>query len=150
MGSQGTIPAARSYLQGVGLRRFAKRSEAAFLRELEAATNELRCSLPSDARHWGSSRKFLNIFLRGCLYNQYICNAYELQRIEPWLEVPLDSHVAKGLKRQAGRGALPQWKTVIGLTPAQSAAYQCYASDLAHREGVSRVHLDLKFWRRGV
>ena len=150
MGSAGTIPAARKYLQLVDLRRFVVRSEEAFLSELSAATGELKRSLPSDARHWGSSRKFLNIFLRGCLYNRYLCSLHRLERIESWLEVPLDSHVAKGLKQEAGRDALPVWTTVIGLTPQNSDRFQAFASEVAKRDGVLRVHLDLKYWRRNV
>ena len=150
MGPPGTIQAARIFFQGVDLRRFRRRSEIAFAKELNAATNELEYSLPEGAQHWGSSRKFLNIFLRGCLYNQYICKAYSLDRLEPWLEVPLDSHIAKGLKRSAGRGQLPRWTTVIGLSQENSELFQAYASDFAARQKTFRVHLDLKFWRGGA
>ena len=130
------------------LERFRKESEAAFLRELEIATSQLKDALPEGARKWGSARKFLNIFLRGCSYNKYLCSHYRLHVLEPWLEVPLDSHVAKGLKRIAGRGNLPHWPGVIHLTPQDSGLFQCFASKAAKNDGVNRVDLDVKFWRR--
>ncbi|NJD34582.1 MAG: hypothetical protein FIA96_07075 [Betaproteobacteria bacterium] len=148
MGPKGTIKAARQFLMNLTLARFRKKSEAAFLRELEFATNQFSAALPKGARNWGSARKFLNIFLRGCLYNKYLCAHYKLSELEPWLEVPLDSHVAKRLKRIAGRGNLPRWPGVIHLTREDSLLFQDYASTVAQADGVNRVDLDVKFWRR--
>ena len=147
MGPKGTIQAARAYLQNVELRRFCVHSERAFQRRLNETTEELRRRLPNGARYWGSSRKFLNIFLRDCFYNRYICEHYKLHALEPWLEVPLDSHVAKGMGKCPAGGDVPRWRTVVGLTPEQNAVFQACASRLAASEGVCRVHLDLKFWR---
>ncbi len=148
MGPAGTIQAARKYLQGVDISRFVKRNESAFQSELETATSELKKALPKGAQHWGSARKFLNIFLRNCTYNRYVCEQHRLEKIESWLEVPIDSHVVKGLKKEGRRGDLPRWKTVVGLTPGEHSAYQTFASEVAEREGVLRAHLDVKYWRR--
>lgn len=148
MGPKGTIQAARAFLGKLQLERFHKKSEADFLTELNQVTNELKASLPKDARKWGSARKFINIFLRGCTYNKHLCAHHKLHSIESWLEVPLDSHVAKGLKQIAGRGKLPRWPGVIHLTPKDSARFQAFASEAARTEGVNRVDLDVKFWRR--
>jgi hypothetical protein len=148
MGPTGTIHAARQFLMGLRLERFHKKSEAAFSRELDLATMELSARLPHGARKWGSARKFLNIFLRGCSYNKYLSAHYKLHLLEPLLEVPLDSHVAKGLKEIAGRGILPRWLGVIHLTPEDSARFQCFATEVARADGVNRVDLDVKFWRR--
>lgn len=41
----------------------------------------------------------MNIFLRDCFYNAYLRDAYGLAVAEPWFEVPLDSVVAEGLKK---------------------------------------------------
>ena len=147
MGPKGTIQAARAYLQTIDLRRFCVRSERSFQRELDKATEELRQGLPKRARFFGSSRKFINIFLRGCLYNRYLCEHYNLHVLEPWLEVPLDSQVGNGLRRCAPNSNVPRWKSVVGLTPEQNAAFQSCATEFAKSEGVCRVHLDLKFWR---
>ncbi|MDO9151211.1 MAG: hypothetical protein Q7U33_07535 [Methylotenera sp.] len=148
MGPKGTIQAARKYLKSLDLKRLKKRSQTAFIEELEIATGELMNCLPKDHRHWGSARKFINIFLRGCCYNKYLSAHHKLETIEPWLEVPLDSHVAKGLKLHIGRGELPRWKGVIHLRKDESDKFQLFAADLAKRDGVNRVDLDVKFWRR--
>lgn len=148
MGPKGTVQAARLFLQKIEINRFMVRSQRAFAMELDAATEELRKSLPPKARKWGSARKFLNIFLRNCAYNQYLRVQWRLERIEPWLEVPLDSHVAGGLHRETGSENLPKWSTVISLKPALSANFQKFASDVAARDGVLRVHLDVKYWRQ--
>jgi hypothetical protein len=148
MGPKGTIKTARKYLADLDLSRFLTDTRDEFNKELDAATNELMRKLPKGFRHWGSSRKFLNIFLRGCCYNKYLCTHHNLKKIESWLEVPLDSHTAKGLKAHAKRGELPKWRGVIHLTPKDSEIYQDFASKLAKTDGVNRVDLDVKFWRR--
>ena len=148
MGPRGTIQTARCYLQGVEISRFEKQNEDEFRSELDAATKELVDALPEGAKNWGSARKFLNIFLRECAYNKYICEQYHLEKIESWLEVPIDSHVATGLREEGKRGDLPPWETVIGLKPNEHSQYQMFASDVAKQEGVLRVHLDLEYWRR--
>lgn len=150
MGPPGTIQAARKFLQGVDIARFVKPSEAAFQAELDAVTLELKKALPKEARNWGSARKFLNIFLRTCAYNKYLCEQFQLQTIEPWLEVPLDSHVAKGLNSEdiPAVPPLPRWTTVIGLEKRDNRKYQEFASVVAERDGAHRADLDLKYWRR--
>ena len=148
MGPKGTIQAARAFLMKLEIKRFHKKSEAAFLLELEAVTNELSASLPPVANNWGSARKFLNIFLRGCAYNKFLSEHYAMHRLEPWLEVPLDSHVAKGLKKIAGRGNLPKWPGVIHLSREDSKLFQQFSIGVAKSDGVNRVDLDVRFWRR--
>jgi hypothetical protein len=115
MGPKGTIRAARDFLSHLDLRRFEVGTESEFLRILDTVTEELLKSMPIGAQHWGSARKFVNIFLRGCVYNRHICLGYKLARTEKWLEVPLDSHVAAGLRNLDDRTDLPRWQTVIGL-----------------------------------
>jgi hypothetical protein len=148
MGPGGTISAARDFLKAIDLERFKADSLTEFERELDAVTVELQKSLPMKAQKWGSARKFLNIFLRGCCYNKYLCDHYGLQRLESWLEVPLDSYTANGLKKIAGRRKLPRWKGVIHLTPGDSSEIQEFAWLPAGLDGVNRVDLDVRFWRR--
>jgi hypothetical protein len=95
--------------------------------------DELRSFLPKGVRHWGSARRFLNIFLRGALYNRYTCEKYGLTRLESWLEVPLDSHVAKGFLIKPEGKDLPRWTTAVGLTREVSSAYQLVAREVAAR-----------------
>src|SRR5262245_190755 len=94
MGPVGTIAAARAFLTDLSLPRFQCTSTAGFERTLDQITGEFMASLPRGARYWGSARKFLNIFLRSVVYNRYLYDEFKLGKIVPWLEVPLDSHVA--------------------------------------------------------
>jgi hypothetical protein len=147
MGPAGTIAIAREFLTAFDLRRVKAKTAGVFADRLNAATEELRLALPASAQHWGSARKFFNIYVRGALYNQYLCRHFDLLAIEPWLEVPLDSHVAIGLRGQPEGEGLPRWKTVIGLSEEDGKAYQVVANKIAKRMGFARVHLDVIYWR---
>ena len=147
MGPPGTIQAARAFLAALDLRRFRVQSRNRFETLLNTVTEELRSSLPPKAQHWGSARQYLNIFLRDCLYDQYLSERYNLSHLEPWLEVPLDKQVAKGLRKLVPSVGAPRWKTVIGLAPDCSALFQDAAARAAKRDSVCRVHLDLRFYR---
>jgi hypothetical protein len=146
MGPKGTISIARAFLQEFDLRRVRVRSLSAYRRNLDTTTDELLAALPPGGRHWGSARKFVNIFIRNCAYNRFMCEAYGLEQVEQWMEVPLDSHVAKGLIAEISDVELPRWTTVIGLTPEVSDRWQQAAQLIADREGFCRVHLDIRYW----
>jgi len=148
MGPKGTIPAAREYLASLDLTKFRGASEKEFRSALNRATNRFRDQLPRGAKHWGAARKFLNIFLRNVVYNRYLCKYYGLSHLEPWLELPLDSHVAKGLRDEEGGCSLPKWKTVIGLDRETNKRFQDFAILVAKKKKTCRVHLDVIYWRR--
>lgn len=147
MGPKGTIQAARQFLTDLDLRKLRKRSQSSFATELDAITVELMRFLPRKARHWGSARKFLNIFLRGVIYDCYLCERYKLYTIEPWLEIPLDRQVAKGLGSEPGSEMLPRWRTVTRVSPDENKMFQEFANEIAKLEQTYRVHLDLLYWR---
>ncbi len=147
MGPQGTISAARGFLQELDLRRFNVTTAAAYRRRLDEVTLELQARLPGTAQHWGAARKFLNIFLRNCSYDRFISEAYDLSRLEAWMEVPLDSHVAKGIKSDLqADDTVPRWSTVIRLSPSESDIWQAAARKIASQEGIAPVHLDVRYW----
>lgn len=148
MGPKGTIQSARRFLANVDLARFSVDSEKLFSEKLDRVTAGLRRSLPRGARHWGAARKFLNIFLRGVVYNRHLYQRYKLSGIEPWLELPLDSHVAKGLRAEPNGRRIPRWNSVIRLDRPTSRIYQAFAAEVAREYGLFRVHLDLYYWRR--
>lgn len=147
MGPEGTIDAARDFLANIDLSRFQTLNEKDFRNILEQVTCECIKELPQTAQHWGSARKFLNIFLRDVVYNKYLCEAYKLDAIEPWLEVPLDRQVTSALRKVADGHNLPRLESVIRLDSATNRTYQEFASAVANKDGVLRVHLDLKYWR---
>lgn len=147
-GSKGVIKAAQQHLATIKLSRFRKHREPPFIRALDEATTELKRSLPKGAQNWGAARKALNLFLRDICYNRFLSKKHGLSRIEPWMEIPLDSLVALALKRRAARRHLPPWPGLNGLTPRVSAKFQAFAKRVAADHGISRVHLDMHLWTR--
>lgn len=147
VGNKGVVRAARSALKGVRLSRFAVSSRSAFLAALDRETELVRLSLPRGARHWGIARKVLNIYLRSVVFNRHLCAAYYLARVERWLELPLDEHVANGIASVAAAGSLPRWQTIKGLSPEVSALYQSAARKAGKARGVPPIHLEYLWWR---
>jgi hypothetical protein len=113
---------------------------------LDRQTEALLDTLPIDGRPWGAARKALNLFLRDSLYNRYLSDHFNLQQIEAWLEIPLDSAVARGLQSGTGRGVLPRWPGLKHLDPSVSTSYQNAAAEHARVLGIARVHLDMYLW----
>ena len=147
MGPKGTAVRARRFLARVNLNRFRVNSKRDFDRVLNGATESFLRALPRKAKHWGLARKLLNLFLRDAAYNRYLSQRFGLRRVERWMEVPLDSHVGTQLRASSDGRHLPRWKTVVGLTSDVSAAFQKVATTVARRKGVTRVDLDVYYWR---
>lgn len=147
MGPKGTIKRAREYLNEIDLASLKVNSESEFAKRLNDLTKNFVRKMPAGAKFWGSCRKFLNIFLRDVLYNHFLREYFQLGKIERWLELPLDSHVAEGLYLESGSEILPKWKTVKNLQQEESEKFQSFASKVALRKGILRVHLDLEYWR---
>ena len=140
------IDAAREFLAALDLAVFNCGTEKKFKSELDNATNGLMLSLPKTARSWGAARKAINLFLRDALYNRYLAETCLLNSIETWLEIPLDSAVARGLKKLGTRGELPFWPGLKKLSPSISSKFQLFAQDIALKRGLARVHLDIYLW----
>ena len=147
MGPKGTAKRARAFLAGLNLNRFRVDSKREFAQVLDRATDSFLAALPPKAKHWGLARKLLNIFLRDAAYNRYLSQRFALWRVERWMEVPLDSHVGKQLRASPEGKHLPRWKTVIGLAFEESTELQRVATTVARRKGVTRVDLDVYYWR---
>lgn len=144
-GNAGTVSAARLFFNNLNLRLFQIPKEK-FPTVLDHETLRLQDALPSNAQHWGISRKLLNIFLRDCFYSLILNTQYMLQDLEHVLELPLDGITAQALKMSATHGALPSWTGVKHLTPENSNAYQQAATEEANKKGIARVHLDAVRW----
>jgi len=144
---------ARESLMTIDPRKYSNAStEHQFLTLLESDTKKIMKSFSYDNRkNWGAARKVLNIFLRNLTYNKYTCKARKLAHIEKWLEVPLDSNVAKGLRTtQIKTGLEPKllpWKSIKGLEKEESNNYQIVASKIAKKKRLNRVDLDICYWR---
>jgi hypothetical protein len=147
MAPAGTAKVIKDYLRGIDVKSVKARTESGFMKNLDSVTDGLIKVLPHGSKHWGMARKCVNIFLRNCLYNRYLCSHYKLEPLEEWLEIPLDSHVGKGLITHSKINSLPKWEKVIALTREQSAQYQQAARELAKKKRVCRVHLDDRLYR---
>ncbi len=143
---KGVIQATQEFLSRLPLARIPTSNEARFRDWLDRQTECLLDALPIKNRPWGAARKALNLFLRDALYNQYLNRHFQIGKVEPWLEVPLDSAVAKGLKRLAGRGKLPPWPGLKYLQKDTSDMYQAFAARYSACQGIARVHLDMYLW----
>lgn len=143
-GVEGFIDCVRRFLGKLDLEIFVQNDETLFQRQLDQQTQNLLDILGVD--YWGTARKGLNLFLRDVLYNRYLCERFNFQLIEPWLEIPLDSAVARGLRTRSARGLLPSWPGLKRLTKGQSDLYQNFAQSLASKAKIARVHLDVYLW----
>jgi len=141
---KGVIGRVRRYLSRMELAEIQRvRSEAVFQQWLDEKTSRL---VRNQKVKWGAARKALNLFLRDCLYNKFLNSKYSLERIEPWMEIPLDSIIAGVLKNDAGRGQLPVWPKLKRLRKNESERFQHHAMKMAAKRNIARVHLDVSIW----
>lgn len=145
-GSKCVIERARDYLRGLDYHRFVSNKRQDFDNELNIHTNQLKHFFPKGARHWGSARKALNLVLRDILYNKYLDKQYHFHRIEKWLELPLDSYVAKALRMRM-KNKIPKWIGVIHLKPEENSIFQNAAREMAREMDLNPIHLDIYLWR---
>jgi len=147
-GAPGVVKKAREYLMGLDLGEFKDISERQFNNLLKKHTEKLRERFPEGAKkNWGAARKAINCFLEDAFYNRFLAKRYNLDRLEDFLELPLDSNTIRRLKEYAGRGNLPRWRGIKNLKPEDNKRFQECAKELANRERTSRIHRDLEFWR---
>ena len=143
---KGVLAATQEFLGATDLASIPTSSTKRYRAWLNEQTDALLDALPVSGRPWGTARKALNLFMRDVLYNRYLNRHFGINGLEPWLEVPLDSAVAKGLKKHAGWGNLPQWPGLKNLHPETSDRFQGFALDHARAQGIERVHLDVYLW----
>lgn len=144
-GAAGVTKIARDYLATIDLKKLTPTD---FNAELDRLTDDLKSKFPAGAQNFGAARKAINIYLRDCLYNKYINKKYSLDSIQNLLEVPLDSHVANGLRATKYKTCLPQWDAIIRLTKSDSDKFQKYAECIANDLSCNRVDLDIYLWRQ--
>jgi hypothetical protein len=146
-GVTGMRSAARDFCSRLKLNELPE--PTAYAAILNRWTDQLKGEFPTEGRHWGITRKCLNIFMRDASYNVHLRKIYPgLKPLEHVLEVPLDSYVAKGLFEEDGAidFGLQRWNAVIRLSPKQNEQFQRWASIVAEQKGILRVHLDLLYF----
>jgi hypothetical protein len=146
-GAPGVISAARDGLARISLRDFSSANAATFRHLVDRATTKLVSTFPTGAKNWGAARKAVNLYLRDVVYNRDLCLQFDLARIRPWLEVPLDKDVGTALCREREGKHLPEWDSIKRLDPSSSAAFQQVAAKVSKRRRVCRVDLDIYYWR---
>ena len=142
--------AAIEYLSSLNLKEFSVDKEADFLAQLDKHTEILRTKLPKGAQNWGTARKALNLFLLQSFYDKYLSKKFDLDKIEYFLEVPLDKDVATSLQQaDKDKIILKKWKSIKSLTSDQSDTFQKVAALYASRwkPPMAKAHLDMIFWR---
>jgi hypothetical protein len=148
-GASGVAEIARNFLAELDLSRFIR--HGFFEQELNRQTVQLKKKFPEGAKNWGTARKAINLFLGEAYYHRCICRAYQINKIEQSLEVPLDRTVATFLFCEARRLniKLPHWPGIKNLELAVSQPYQDFASYFARTamQQWSRIHLDVIIWR---
>jgi hypothetical protein len=144
----GVIGSIQKYLDALDLSQTTSlKDQDEFIRWLDEVTDAL---VDKYEVSWGAARKAINLFLHACFYNRYLYVEYGLDRLETWLEIPLDQVIAGQLRKErrkkAGRGLLPPWSGLGGLDKKKSEQFQECASQMATDEKLSRVHLDVGLW----
>ena len=149
---KGVLGETRNYLGKLDLRSLRDiKTKDQFIRWLDIHTEKIMGRLPVKNRPWGAARKAINLFLRGCLYNQYLCKEYNLRKYEKWMEIPLDRVVVKGLLKEVEDKKLnkkmPPWEGLKHLKKETSDKYQEIAELIALQNHLkARIHLDIILW----
>lgn len=160
-GKSGILKLSRTYFKGINLRLFflSLRSERAYNNFLDKHTQLLKdqYKLRKD-QGWGTARKALNLFFRDVIYNKYLTDYYlkatsnkQFHQMVGLLEVPLDKDVSSELRvdyKKHFNESLPSWYGVKYLKQEESLYFQKAALDVAEHKNISRVHLDLEYWRK--
>jgi hypothetical protein len=143
---KGILKKAQKYCSKINLINYSFLNEQEYLNQLNIETIKMLKSFKLKKKPWGAARKALNLFFRNCLYNKYLCESYKINNIESFLEIPLDSAVAYGLKKRAKKRELPKWPGLKSLTKEQSNIYQNFAKKIAAKKKLNRIHLDMYLW----
>lgn len=153
-GASGLITISRNYFEkNINLTKFRKTlTTDSYIDYLDKLTADLKSRFPTGGKSWGAARKGLNLFFRDVVYNKYLADLLNIPtdykenlRTLRNLEVPLDRDVATGLNKIFDD--LPRWTTIKDLNEKQSKVFQDKALIYADSKGISRIHLDLEFWR---
>lgn len=147
-GVKDLIQPCRDYCKKIDLAAIPREPQN-FASWLNRKTTALMYKVPKEAKNnFGAARKALNLFLRSSAYNCCLNQAYQLDEMLPLLEVPLDSYVGKGLRRDATNRELPKWDRLKKIKPELHEQFQQAANVVAQVKGVHRADLDVYYYRK--
>lgn len=147
-----TAERSKEFFKEIYLGTLAGKDRAQYKSHLNVLTKRLMQKLPKASRHkqnkkaYGIARKVLNIFLHNAFYNRYLCEAYKLDSLEEYLEVPIDKKVAMAIKKRRPKRILPAWNGIKALDGRVHRQYQTQAMAVADKLKISVVHLDAYFY----
>ncbi|ENN6985943.1 hypothetical protein ACAB91_004503 [Vibrio parahaemolyticus] len=122
------------------------RTETDFVDFLSVKTEELSKLLVVDHRYnWGAARKVLNIYLKLCAANKDLHPFFKLSTVEPFLEVPLDSHVVRSIDKDVSTNFIADFQ-IKRLTKERSDVIQSVAHSIAANKELYRYELDYLYW----
>ena len=149
-GDSGLVELARRFLGDLPLAPLRTLGPPNYPHWLNDQTNALAELFREKHAHWGSARKSINIFMTMAALNRFLCSAYELERFEHVMEVPLDSVVMGDLRQwekdHAAAITLPA-VSITDLEPETSCKFQNVAAKRADALGVPRGRLDAMLWK---
>jgi len=122
--------------------------ESEFKEYLNKKTNALSKQLlrPDNLQpNWGAARKVINIYLRQCSMNKDLNKYFSLNKVEPFLEVPLDNHVVKKIDEKSKTKYSKTFR-IKTLKKTENGKIQTLASNLASNESLHRYELDVLYW----
>lgn len=146
---EGRVSRAQLFLiKKMQLNDISNLSESEFNKYLNTKTVALSKQLlrPDNQQpNWGAARKVLNIYFRLCSMNKDLNTHFRLNKIEPYLEVPLDNHIVKKI---ASESKIKYSKTfkIKTLTKSENNKYQDLATILAGDKYLYRYELDILYW----
>ena len=95
--------------------------------------------------NWGAARKVLNIYFRLCSMNKDLNTHFHLNKIEPYLEVPLDNHIVEKISSESKIKYSKTFK-IKTLIKSENKKYQDLAAILASSTRLHRYELDILYW----
>lgn len=147
----GVVRAIQDGLRRVRLEGLAHGSADEYEGWLDSSTDAILRSFRVQVRvrPWGSVRKALNLFMRACICDHSLRFRYQLEHVEAWAEVPLDSKVANALREKMPQAALPTWQSLKSLCRDDHRPFQLAATELTSHLGFpARIYLDYHLWLR--
>jgi hypothetical protein len=127
----------------------AKRFHAYLSRQTRALMKKFR---KRAQKNFGAARKALNLFFRDIVYNGILTKRHKLNLSKAYLnqlEVPLDSFTTRGIFRSFP-AFRKQWEGIRYLKPTLNNQLQKRAAEIAKKNNIATVHLDVFYWRETV
>jgi hypothetical protein len=142
-----TANSIREFLKGINLSKFESiNNDKEFENILNILTDELINRMPNG--NFGFARKCLNIFLFEICHNVPLSKKYDLQKLIPYLEIPLDNPNEKKLSKHTKELKDWDWTSIKNLKSEDNVKIQGFARKyMRTNHDADRVYFELMNWR---